>query len=311
MVATDLDGTLLDSTGDVSPRTRRALRLAREAGAEIVFVTARPPRGIDPIAAAADVTGTVISSNGALVYDLDSKRAISMYPLDPAVLRTLVDTLSAALPGIAFAVETGQRVLVEAGYTRRNVHNEAYCLEIATVREVAEPAVKLLAYTPAYQVDDMLAAALAAAAGQAEITHSGGAGILEISALGVTKAGTLDLLCRERGVSADEVVAFGDMPNDLAVLAYAGAGYAMANAHPLVLEATELRTLSNDEDGVAVVLERLFTTGQAAPESVTGVERAAPEPVIGADRSAPDRVTGADWAAPERVFGADRAASDV
>ncbi|MFC5835209.1 HAD family hydrolase [Nonomuraea insulae] len=83
-------------------------------------------------------------------------------------------------------------------------------------------------------------------------------GLLEISAPGVTKAVTLDRLCRERGIGAAEVVAFGDMPNDLAVLLYAGAGYAMANAHQRVLSAAEHRTLSNDEDGVAVVLENLL-----------------------------------------------------
>ena len=66
------------------------------------------------------------------------------------------------------------------------------------------------------------------------MTHSGGTGLLEISAPGVTKAGTLAGLCEERGVDPAEVVAFGDMPNDLAVLAFAGAGYAMANAHHMV-----------------------------------------------------------------------------
>ncbi|MFD0472640.1 HAD family hydrolase [Nonomuraea thailandensis] len=59
-------------------------------------------------------------------------------------------------------------------------------------------------------------------------------------------------------MTSGDVVAFGDMPNDLAVLLYAGAGYAMANAHPAVLAAAGHRTLSNDEDGVAVVLENLL-----------------------------------------------------
>lgn len=86
----------------------------------------------------------------------------------------------------------------------------------------------------------------------------GGRGLLEISASGVTKAGTLSVLCAGRGIDAAEVVAFGDMPNDLSVLEWAGAGYAMGNAHPSVPAAIATHTLSNEEDGVADVIERLF-----------------------------------------------------
>lgn len=91
-----------------------------------------------------------------------------------------------------------------------------------------------------------------------QFTHSGGRGLLEISASGVTKAGTLAELCAGRGIDATEVIAFGDMPNDLTVLDWAGTGYAMGNAHPDVLAAVPSHTVSNEEDGVALVLERFF-----------------------------------------------------
>ena len=258
IVATDLDGTLLDSTGQVSPRTRRALGRARDAGADIVFVTARPPRGVDPIAAMADVTGTAVCSNGAIVYDLDTREISSTYALDLAAARKLMETLREALPGVAFAVETGRHVLVEPGYTRRILPDLPFTREVTDACEEGEAVVKLLAWSATHAVDEMFTAAVAAVEGQAEVTHSGGSGLLEISAPGVTKAGTLARLCEERGVDAAEVVAFGDMPNDLAVLAFAGAGYAMANAHHMVMAAVERRTLSNDDHGVAAVLERLY-----------------------------------------------------
>jgi len=92
----------------------------------------------------------------------------------------------------------------------------------------------------------------------AELTHSSRDGLVEISASGVSKATTLELLCAERGVGAHEVVAFGDMPNDLPLLAWAGRGIAVANAHPSVLSAVTEHTASNDDDGVALVLERLI-----------------------------------------------------
>ncbi|MGW0805868.1 Cof-type HAD-IIB family hydrolase [Nonomuraea sp. NPDC002799] len=259
IVATDLDGTLLTTDGTVTARTRKALRSAREAGAEIVFVTARAPRGIREIARQAGVTGTAICSNGAIVYDLATDEITASHPLAPDVARRVADILAGALPGVGLAVETGRNVLTEAAYTRRVPHDLAYLREVVSVFEEDEPIVKLLALSQAHTADEMVAAVLAATEGQAEVTHSGVAGLLEISAPGVTKALTLGRLCQERGVDPARVVAFGDMPNDLAVLAFAGAGYAMANAHPMVLAATEHHTLANDEDGVAVVLERLLT----------------------------------------------------
>ncbi|MBB6348718.1 HAD-IIB family hydrolase [Nonomuraea muscovyensis] len=259
IVATDLDGTLLDSAGAVSPRTRRALRLAREAGAEIVFVTARAPRGVDPIAENAGVGGLAVCSNGAIVYDLGSREIVARHDLAPGTAAHVVETLAEALPGVAFAGETGTGLLAEPGYGVAHAHDARHRREVASLRECADPVVKLLVWSRDHLVDDMFTAAVAAVDGQAEVTHSGVGGLLEISAAGVTKAGTLAGLCAERGVDPAEVAAFGDMPNDLAVLAFAGAGYAMANAHHLVLAAVERRTLSNDEHGVAVVLERYYS----------------------------------------------------
>ncbi|MEV0618639.1 HAD family hydrolase [Nonomuraea sp. NPDC050404] len=258
IVATDLDGTLLTSTGTVTPRTRKALRAARAAGAEIVFVTARPPRSVPKIAEQAGVTGTVICSNGALVYDLATDEIIETTALAPEAARKVAEALALALPGIGLAVETGRNLLVEAAYTRRVEDDLAAYREVASVFDDDRPIVKLLALSREHTADRLHAAVSAAIGDLAEVTHSGVEGLLEISAPGVNKAATLDRFCRERGVGAGDVVAFGDMPNDLSVLLYAGAGYAMANAHPMLLAAAEHRTLSNDEDGVAVVLENLF-----------------------------------------------------
>ncbi|HEX4817293.1 MAG TPA: HAD family hydrolase [Nonomuraea sp.] len=258
LVATDLDGTLLTPGGVVSPRTRRALRLAREAGAEIVFVTARPPRGVREIAGQAGVSGTAICSNGAIVYDLAADEIIDRLTLAPESAAKVARALADTLPGVSLAVETGLAVLAEAGYTLRIEADLANYRDVRSVFDAGEPIVKLLAQSAAHTADEMAAAVLAVLDGLAEVTHSGTPGLLEISAAGVTKAGALERLCRARGVAAAEVVAFGDMPNDLAVLAYAGAGYAMANAHESVLAAVGRHTLSNDEDGVAAVLEELY-----------------------------------------------------
>jgi hydroxymethylpyrimidine pyrophosphatase-like HAD family hydrolase len=81
--------------------------------------------------------------------------------------------------------------------------------------------------------------------------------ILEIAAPGVTKAAALAQLCAQWSVEPADVVAFGDARNDLEMLAWAGVGYAVANAHPEVLAAAAHSVASNDEDGVARFLEAL------------------------------------------------------
>ena len=83
-------------------------------------------------------------------------------------------------------------------------------------------------------------------------------GLMEISAAGVTKGVALARLCALRGVDPDDVIAFGDMPNDLPMLAWAGTSYAVANAHPSVRQAADHVAPANDDDGVASVLSELF-----------------------------------------------------
>ena len=81
---------------------------------------------------------------------------------------------------------------------------------------------------------------------------------LEISAPGITKASGLALVCAELGIEPADVAAFGDMPNDLPMLGWAGRGVAVANAHPDVLAAADAVTASNVDDGVAAHLEHLL-----------------------------------------------------
>ncbi|WP_399088307.1 HAD family hydrolase [Streptomyces sp. BBFR2] len=121
-----------------------------------------------------------------------------------------------------------------------------------------QPVLKLLAHHDTLDPDAFLALARRTAGTLASFTRSSPTALLEISGLGVSKAGTLARCCAERGIAPEEVTAFGDMPNDMEMLAWAGASYAMANAHPDVLAVTTGRTASNNEDGVAAVIERLL-----------------------------------------------------
>jgi len=90
--------------------------------------------------------------------------------------------------------------------------------------------------------------------------HSSTFGLLEIAAAGVTKASGLAELAASHGITPDEVAAIGDMPNDVPMLQWAGASYAVANAHPAALAAADEVLASNDEDAVAVLIETLLGT---------------------------------------------------
>jgi Cof subfamily protein (haloacid dehalogenase superfamily) len=262
VVATDLDGTIVRSDGTISARTREALTAAEAAGALVVLVTGRPPRWLTGIADATGHSGLAVCANGALVYDLHTDRVVESHPLSVAVAQELVRRLREAIPGIGFAVET-----VESGFGHEPAYRPRWSVDDAVVvAEVDEllalPLAKLLVRHELLDADALLAAARAVVGEDvATLTHSSREGLLEISAAGVSKATTLAAVCAEHGRDAADVVAFGDMPNDLPMLAWAGHAVAVANAHPEVLEAADEVTATNDEDGVALVLERWFRSG--------------------------------------------------
>jgi Cof subfamily protein (haloacid dehalogenase superfamily) len=261
LVATDLDGTLIRSDGTVSKRTVNALAAAENAGAIVVLVTGRPPRWISDIAEKTGHHGVVICSNGAIVYDLHEERIIDSKLIPVDVVVKVVEVLSAAMPELSFAVETGDDVYRSPGYNSGWALDTDSDLPFHHLNAVtAHEAAKLLASHPSMDVDELLAATYALVGDLVEATHSNGRGLVEMGALGVSKATALARFSAERGIGPEGVVAFGDMPNDLPMLAWAGTPYAVANAHPDVLAAVDLTTARNDDDGVALVLEQLFSS---------------------------------------------------
>jgi Cof subfamily protein (haloacid dehalogenase superfamily) len=257
LVATDLDGTLVRSDGTISERTREVIAAVEARGVPVVFVTGRPLRWAAEVFDHVGDHGLAVVSNGALVWDVAADRPRLRREIDPATVLRVCAELRAAVPGSAFAVETLDGIGLEPEFLER--HPVPDGARRAPLDElVTEPVVKLLARHEELDAQDYWDAAEAAIGDQVTITWSSTSTLLEISAFGVTKATTLALVAEGLGVAAAEVVAFGDMPNDLAMLAWAGTPYAMANAHPSVLGAVERVAPSNDEDGVAQVLAGIF-----------------------------------------------------
>jgi hydroxymethylpyrimidine pyrophosphatase-like HAD family hydrolase len=134
---------------------------------------------------------------------------------------------------------------------------------------LAEPVIKLYLRHPELSDDELAARARAHLDGRVGIVVSG-EGLVEMLPAGLTKASGLSLAARRLGLSASDTIAFGDMPNDIPMLTWAAHGVAMAGAHPQVRAAAdEVAPAGNDDDGIAVVLERLL-----APAAGTGADGA-------------------------------------
>jgi HAD superfamily hydrolase (TIGR01484 family) len=257
VVATDLDGTLLRSDGTVSERTRAALKRAEYAGATVIFVSGRPPRWLDPFTDVIGAHGLAICANGALVYDVHNRDVVEEHGLPGEVALEVARSLRAAVPGVSFAIERrrefGREPVFMPGRPMPDGIVEAELEELLT-----EPVAKLLARHDELEPEDFKRRAAEVVGSMAEATHSSPQALLEISAVGVSKASTLARVCADRAVESGDVVAFGDMPNDVPMLAWAGTSFAVANAHPEVCRVADRRCGSNDDDGVAEVLEELF-----------------------------------------------------
>jgi hypothetical protein len=276
LIACDLDGTLVRPDGTISARSLTALDACLEAGVGVVFVTGRPPRWMAPIAEATGHRGVAVCGNGAVVIDLATQRVLRARPVAGERVLRVARLLRAALPAATFALET------LAGYRREPEflpHHEAAERALAgplTDLVADDPVVlKVLCRDETRRADGLLAVARKVLADLAEPVHSNPeSSLLEISAPGVTKASALAEFAAERGIAAADVVAFGDMPNDVPMLRWAGRGYAMADGHPEAHAAADARAPACADDGVARVLESLL--GRPTPPS--GSRRDTPVP---------------------------------
>ncbi|MEU3456643.1 HAD family hydrolase [Micromonospora sp. NPDC006766] len=264
LVATDIDGTLLRDDRTLSPRTAGLLARIAAAGTPVVLVTGRPIRWLPLVFEQLAEPLPAVCANGAVVYDPVADEVLRADPLAPELLAEVARRLRAQVPGVSFAVEIvdSRQMRHEAHYPLRWDADTDAIRAIESPEELlAVPAVKLLARAGEQDPDAFVRVVAGALEGLAEATHSSYSGLVEISAAGVTKAAGLAWYATRLGIDEREVLAFGDMPNDVPMLTWAGRAVAVANAHPAVLEIADEVTGSNAEDGVAAYLEQIFGAG--------------------------------------------------
>jgi Cof subfamily protein (haloacid dehalogenase superfamily) len=260
LIASDMDGTLLRWDDTVSDATVAELERWRGDGVPVVLATGRPPRWMRRIRAVLGY-GTAVCCNGAVIMDLERFEIVDEDPLLPAVLESVTAELRRRQPDIWFAVEYGMEFRHEPIYRPRWDVDVPGVAPASLDEMIAAPVAKLLARHDTLSRDEFVALVEAVVGDRATVTNSSNEALAEISAAGVTKASGLAKVADRHGVGPEDVVVFGDMPNDIAafewVRAAGGRAVAMAHAHPELLAVATDVTGTNDDDGVAAFLAAL------------------------------------------------------
>ncbi|MFG2501134.1 Cof-type HAD-IIB family hydrolase [Streptomyces sp. NPDC048441] len=265
VVATDLDGTLLRSDLSVSERTRRALALVEGAGAHHLVVTGRPATACKEFLAALGYQGLAVCGQGAQLYDAAADRLLDSASLDRDLARRVVDRVEAALGVLELGVVTAppeSRFKVTPGFGERVRHGWDVTTDRAQLW--ASPIDKLVLHHPLVPEDELTATVRELFGDEVSVVHSV-KGMVEVLPPGVTKGSGVERAARLLGFTAADTIAFGDMPNDIPLLAWAGHGVAVGNAHPELRAMADETAPGNDDDGVAAVLERLFEPASRPP----------------------------------------------
>jgi HAD superfamily hydrolase (TIGR01484 family) len=255
LVATDLDGTLVGADGRVSARTAEVLAAVNALGVPVVFVTARPLRWMGDIWPHVGSHSLAIVSNGAILYDVGAGRVVDIRGIEPEVGIPLLADLATALPRAGLGLEYASGLHRNALYESDEIPDLSIVCDLSAPWQgpVAKMLVKDYSIPP-----EQLRAVTADVVGDRATPTWSVPGLIEISAVGVTKGWRLREVCRSLGIDAADVVAFGDMPNDLDMMGWAGTSYAMANGHESVRAAATHVAPANDQDGVARVLSELY-----------------------------------------------------
>ncbi|MEU3252998.1 HAD family hydrolase [Streptomyces sp. NPDC006997] len=258
LIATDLDGTLLRSDESVSARTRDALAAATAAGAAHIVVTGRAVPWTRHILDDLGYQGLAVCGQGAQVYHAGEHRLLTSVTLDRQLAGVALAKIEAEVGPLFLAASRDGldgEVIVGPGYA---VAGHLPAIPFTDAADLwAAPLNKLYIQHPTLTDDELAETADRVAGGFVAVTMAG-EGIVELLPLGLSKATGLSLAARRLGLRSTDTIAFGDMPNDVPMFAWASYGVAMANAHESLRALADEVTTSNEEDGIAAVLERLL-----------------------------------------------------
>ncbi|MDT0166730.1 HAD family hydrolase [Actinotalea sp. AC32] len=259
LVALDLDGTLLDWSGDLGDGIAEAVGALRAAGDHVVVSTGRSAHSMLPIAHALGLdAGPAVTSNGAVRVELDRAadagfRITDMVTFDPGPALRLVRE---ELPEALFAVEdVGRGFFVSGEFPPGEMDGEVTLVEFE--RLCAVPATRVVIRSPEHTDADFHA--MVERIGLHEVSYAvGWTAWLDLSPQGVSKATALEAVREQLGVAPERTVAVGDGRNDVEMLRWAARGVAMGHADEVTRAAADEVTGTWEEGGALAVLHDLL-----------------------------------------------------
>ncbi len=257
LIGLDVDGTLVDHNGEMSPAVRDVLH--RAAGQHhVVIATGRSVGATVPIVQLAGLSGGfMVCSNGGVTAALDTDRGswsvVSRHTFDPA---GALAALRNQAPQARFAVETADGSFVATpGFQDASFGADARPARLDDLAQL--DAVRVVVSCPDLSSEEFRR--IVASAGLTGVGYAVGWNAwLDISAPGVSKASALEELRQQLGVPKEATVAMGDGRNDIDMLAWAGLGVAMGQALEDVACHADMRTATIGDDGAALALEAIL-----------------------------------------------------
>ena len=262
LLALDVDGTLLTTQGTLSRRTREALHAADRAGWHVALVTGRPLPYVLPVVEQLGIGEYVVAANGATVAEIGTGTVLYQANLPGRLVLAALAGARPAIPGLRLAATTPRGFHTEPGFDHLAPLSKADAIEVRDASPLPDDAVhSAVLFVLGADTWDVLAQVAAVLPDGVEVSPSGLPGSVELTPPGVHKGSGIAHLCERLGIDRRDVVAFGDGLNDHEMLRWAGRGVAMGNADPATKAVADEVTASNDDDGVAMVIERLVSAG--------------------------------------------------
>lgn len=267
LVATDLDGTLLNERGELTPEVCQAAQSVQAAGIIVCLATSRRLTGARPVAEAIGLRGPLILYDGVQVRGFPTHEILMSKPLSARVGQDVVDILAehGLQPIVQHADEDGERLLVgpasggasHAATYLANFTHQVVELPVTALCDGHRDPLRIVAFG-ALQTLRRAASAIAHLSCGFQLLERGNYGTAELSVFApdASKGNALLWLAEFLGVAPAETLAIGDGINDVSMLRAAGLGVAMGNAAAPIKEAAHVVTATNKEDGVAVALYR-------------------------------------------------------
>ena len=263
LIDMDLDGTLNNDQKIITEKTKAALMAAQKQGIRLALASARPSPGLfreRDILGLQDYNGILMSYNGGRIVDAATGKVLFQTSMELTETKQVLRQLE-SLP-VTPILDDGAQFYVtdkngfKVDYECRN--NNMVCQEVGNLADFLRFApIKILMSVQPEEIAD-IQRQIAGFLPESLTVVQTAAFYLEVIPKVINKGQGIRDICSVLGISAAEVIAFGDAQNDIPMLRAAGMGVAMGNAAEAVKQAADMVTLSNNEDGIAAALEKLL-----------------------------------------------------